>query len=107
MSLGVDDYLAWTPGDMSGAADWLNEHAQLMDDSASAIRKAADRRTEGQSGPTIDSRREDAAEQAERIDELADALNAAGSVIHAAGAALESAAAESAAEETEEEKESE
>ena len=91
MSLGVDDYLAWTPGDMSGAAAWLKEHAQLMDDSASAIRDAAARGTEGQSGPTIESRRADAAEQAERIDELADALNAAGAVIHAAGAALVSA----------------
>lgn len=91
MSLGVDAYLAWTPGGMSGAADWLKLKSELMDQSARSLRDAADRGTENQSGQFITSRRQDAADHARRIDELADLLLEASRVVRQAGTALESA----------------
>lgn len=91
MSPGVDDYLAWTPGDFAGAAEWLEEKSAAMDESARALREATDRGTEGQCGPFIDARRADAEEQAKRIDGLADILLESSRVVRGAGTALESA----------------
>lgn len=91
MSLGVDDYLAWTPAGMDGAANWLADQSVAMGMSANAIRSAADRGTEGQSGAFIDQRREDAAGIAGRVGELADVLADASRVVRQAGTDLEGA----------------
>lgn len=91
MSLGVDDYLAWAPASMSDGARWLTTASEDLDSSAVALREAADRGTEGQSGHFITQRRDDAAEEVRRIFGLADMMHEAGTVIANAGMDLDSA----------------
>lgn len=88
MSLGVDDYLTWTPADMAGGADWLRVKAGLVEDSAGGIREAGDRGTEGQCGQFITQRREESEEISRRVYRLADMLREASAVVRQAGTEL-------------------
>lgn len=84
MSLGVDDYLAWTPADMAQGAVWLRLKANDMEMTATAIRNFAADGTEGQCGAFIEARRTEAEDIADRIKGLSDHLGNAATAIMAA-----------------------
>lgn len=91
MSLGVDDYLRWSPADLSVAASWLAESSKDMEMSAKAFRRAADNGTANQCGSFIDARRTEAADIADRIDRLAKVMQEASDRIKTAERDLVSA----------------
>ena len=77
MSLGVDDYLAWTPEGMAQGAVWLRLKATDMEMTATAIRNAAADGTASQCGAFIEARRSEADDIADRIQRLSELLSAA------------------------------
>lgn len=89
MSPGMDQYLTWAPTEMAAGADWLALKADLVEDSASAIRDAGERGTEGQCGQFITQRARDAADAARQVFELADLLREASNVVRQAAAELD------------------
>jgi hypothetical protein len=76
MSLGVDDYLAWTPEGMAQGAVWLRLKATDMEMTATAIRNAAADGTASQCGAFIEARRSEADDIADRIQRLSELLSA-------------------------------
>lgn len=88
MSLGVDDYLGWSPAEMSGAASWLSGTSKDMELSAKALRNAAADGTAGQCGPFIDARRTEAAGIADRVHELSELLRDSARLVEDAGTDL-------------------
>lgn len=93
MSLGVDDYLTWTPADMAQGAVWLRLKANDMEMTATAIRNFTADGTEGQCGAFIEARRTEAEDIADRIKGLSDLLSSAATAIKEASADLVSAVA--------------
>lgn len=93
MSLGVDDYLTWTPADMAQGAVWLRLKANDMKMTATAIRNAAADGTAGQCGAFIDARRDEAHDIADRVQKLAEFLGGAATALSQASADLGSAVA--------------
>lgn len=93
MSLGVDDYLTWTPADMAQGAVWLRLKANDMEMTATAIRNAAADGTAGQCGAFIDARRDEAHDIADRVQKLAEFLGGAATALSQASADLGSAVA--------------
>lgn len=88
MTLGVDDYLAWTPADMGQGAVWLRLKANDMEMTATAIRNFAADGTAGQCGAFIEARRTEAEDIAGRVQGLSDLLSNAATEVKEAGADL-------------------
>lgn len=88
MSLTIDDYLAWTPWDITGVAMSFEKKSASLEDLIRTLRDAADRGTEGQEGPFIESRKNDTTELLGRIAGLADILAKAALSLRTASYAL-------------------
>lgn len=91
MSVGVYDYLAWRPTELERAAHWFAENSRLADRIARTVRDGVDRGTEAQWGEFIESVRDDGDTVARRIDELADLMLEASTMLTRVGAELSSA----------------
>lgn len=88
MTLGVDDYLRWTPVELERAAHWFEENSGLLDRVSTTVRDGVERGTEEQWGEFIESIRLDGADASARINQLADLMLGAGTSLRDAGAAL-------------------
>ena len=88
MNLTIDDYLAWTPWDITGVAMSFEKKSESLEDLIRTLRDAADRGTEGQEGPFIESRKNDTSEFLGRIAGLADILAKAALALRTASYAL-------------------